>query len=483
MKKALHSSIAFLIFLTIYSVLGVFNLDRLPVAWTDEVLNLDPAVQFIESGTYTSKLWPNKGADVFFASYFPGIQWFQTLYLNVLPITIFWVRLPFLILTIISMIWVYKTLKRNTYITDVTATLIVLIIFLDKSTFELTRSMRVETLIIFGVSMLFYLNRSARSTALKSFIMGYLIMCHAYVWPFLGIWFMALWIPQKTPQKIWNLCLFLLPSFFFLASVNFNISIIWQQMGFHINQHTIGKTDLPHHPIINSVWYRFFPHYLEQPLIPFIFYGIIILILYLVITRKISNIMQSGYIIGWLFSILLLFGIMSPQYRYVPVFWMSGWIILSQLNHINLHAPIAKNLLILMALNLTFSFLGRHGAGYLQQNARNPEAVLDFLRKELEQPNASDDTKTLILGSSVGFYFAHQQELQPSFEYGVDFYPQHFKWSQFQRVILLTHEHRPQDTLIATYRSIPERWNAPSWMMAFAKGGTYDGMRLYQLKP
>ena len=33
------------IFFLIYAILGIINLDALPVAWTDEVLNLDPAVQ------------------------------------------------------------------------------------------------------------------------------------------------------------------------------------------------------------------------------------------------------------------------------------------------------------------------------------------------------------------------------------------------------------------------------------------------------
>lgn len=54
MRQALKSYPAILIFFLVYTTLSLINLDSLPVAWTDEVLNLDPAVQFIHNGQYIS---------------------------------------------------------------------------------------------------------------------------------------------------------------------------------------------------------------------------------------------------------------------------------------------------------------------------------------------------------------------------------------------------------------------------------------------
>ena len=98
MRQALKSYPAILVFFLVYTALSLINLDSLPVAWTDEVLNLDPAIQFIHNGHYTSKLWPNPNCDIIFASYLPALQWFQTAYLSFLPLEIFWVRLRLLFL-------------------------------------------------------------------------------------------------------------------------------------------------------------------------------------------------------------------------------------------------------------------------------------------------------------------------------------------------------------------------------------------------
>jgi hypothetical protein len=116
----------------------------------------------------------------------------------------------------------------------------------------------------------------------------------------------------------------------------------------------------------------------------------------------------------------------------------------------------------------------------LQTQARSPEGVHDFLRKNLE---TAEGTRTLLLGESIGFYHAHRGRNHQCFDYGVDFYPQHFDWKNYDKVVLLTHELRPQDSLIATYESLPEKWPTPQIMQAFAKGGTYNEMRLYLLKP
>ncbi len=144
MRKALSTYPAILCLIFTYAILSLVNLESLPVAWTDEVLNLDPAIQQLQNGTYTSKLWPNPNSDVIFASYLPAIQWFQSAYLRIVPIEIFWVRLPFALLTWGSIILGYFIIRKNSQLNDFWASIWVGIAFLDKSVFELSRSMRVE---------------------------------------------------------------------------------------------------------------------------------------------------------------------------------------------------------------------------------------------------------------------------------------------------------------------------------------------------
>lgn len=479
MRKALKSYPALLIFFLIYAALSLLNLDRLPVAWTDEVLNLDPAVQFIKNGRFTSKLWPNPNCDEIFASYLPGIQWFQTAYLRLLPIEIFWVRLPFALLIWGSILIAYRIIRKNTPLNDFWSTLWVAIAFLDKSVFELSRSMRVEPLLIFGILLLFNWAPKRKLWAIKSVLIGYLAMAHIYIWPFLLLWFLSDWLKLNTTQKLLQTALVLIAPMAFFAYVDFEWHTIAEQMGFHAQQHTLTQTDLPHNPLLNSLWFRFFPYYLEQPLNPLLFYGIIALISILFFKQKMWRTPQLWIYGAWLLGIVLMFGVMTPQYRYLPVFWIVGILLLLGSKRINTQARFVKIIAVFIAVNAGFSFAGRHSAAFLQSQARNPEGVYDFLQKHIK----SDSSYTLILGESIGFYHAHRGRNQSRFDYGVDFYPQHFNWNDYNQVVLLTHDLRPQDSLISVYESLPEKWATPELMQSFAKGGTYNGMRLYLLKP
>lgn len=481
MRENLRKHLAFIVFFCIYAGLGYLNLDTLPVAWTDEVLNLDPAVQFVENGAYTSKLWPNKGANIHFASYLPGIQWFQTVYLYFLPIEIFWVRLPFFLINLGSIILIYRYLIKNTALNPFWITLISAVIFLDKSVFELMRSMRVEPVIIFGVSILLNLSKKRSLYFLKALIIGYLSMCHVYVWPFLAFWFIYDWIRLNTAKKVLYILICLLPLFLFWSTTGYNASNILTQMGFHAQQHTVVQSDLPHNPLLNSLWYRFYPYYLEQALNPFIFLGLFLIILMLSLKHKAWKNLNYGIHLAWITGMIFLFGIMSPQYRYLPVFWIVGIVLVVTSKRINLTHRIFRYGIVFIVLNASFSFLGRHTAAILQSRARDAEAVHDFLRKELK--TQEPDTKLLLLGESIGFYHAHRGRNAHNYDYGVDFYPQHFNWNNYDYIYLLSHEERPQDMLIATYQSNKEALPIPKFMEKFAKGGTYDGMKVYQLKP
>lgn len=479
MRKALSTYPAILCLIFTYAILSLVNLESLPVAWTDEVLNLDPAIQQLQSGTYTSKLWPNPNSDVIFASYLPAIQWFQSAYLRIVPIEIFWVRLPFALLTWGSIILGYFIIRKNSQLNDFWASIWVGIAFLDKSVFELSRSMRVEPIIIFGILLLFYWSPKRKLWWIKSLLIGYLAMAHVYIWPFLFIWFLKDWISLTPIKKALSAAFTLMAPFLFLKSLNFNLNTLFEQMGFHAQHHTLTQTDLPHNPLLNSLWYRFYPYYFEQALNPVILYGMILMIFGFFIKQKMWR-KPNDWIYGsWILGILIIFTVLTPQYRYLPIFWISGILLLIQSKRVNFMAPAIKGIALLLFVNLSFSFLGRHSAALIQAKSRNPVYVYDFLHKYLPNPKKN---RTLILGESIGFYYAHRGRNHHTFDYGIDFYPQHFNWSDYDHIVLLSHEVRPQDSLIAIYESPKESFKTPTTMKAFAKGGTYDGMRVYSLK-
>jgi hypothetical protein len=261
-------------------------------------------------------------------------------------------------------------------------------------------------------------------------------MAHVYVWPFLLVWFLSDWLRLTPRQKITAALLTLLAPLAFLASVNFDWSVIAQQMGFHAQHHTLTQTDLPHNPIVNSLWYRFFPYYREQPLNPFFFYGLVLVMLNLFWKQKMWLKPDSWIYGAWLLGIILLFGIITPQYRYLPVFWILGILLFLSSKRIHIQVPALKLLALSIAVNGFFSFAGRHTASLLQAQARSPKGVHDFLRKELK---SEPHTRTLLLGESIGFYHTHLGQNYLIFDYGIDFYPQHFNWNDYDKVVLFLH--------------------------------------------
>ncbi len=282
-----------------------------------------------------------------------------------------------------------------------------------------------------------------------------------------------------TDKKSIICCLHINGTLFILEKFKLQFEYPIRTNGLSCTTSHTNANRLPHNPLLNSLWYRFYPYYFEQALNPVILYGMILMIFGFFIKQKMWR-KPNDWIYGsWILGILIIFTVLTPQYRYLPIFWISGILLLIQSKRVNFMAPAIKGIALLLFVNLSFSFLGRHSAALIQAKSRNPVYVYDFLHKYLPNPKKN---RTLILGESIGFYYAHRGRNHHTFDYGIDFYPQHFNWSDYDHVVLLSHEVRPQDSLIAIYESPKESFKTPTTMKAFAKGGTYDGMRVYSLK-
>lgn len=460
-------------FCFIYFLLGIINLDRLPVAWTDEIQGLDPAVQHLKTGIFKSIVWPNPNANEYFASYPPLWQWIHRINLSIFPVEIFYVRLPFLLMHLGTIIFAYFTIikiKKN----HTLALLIILLFSLDKSVFEISRSMRIDVPILLLISSYTYYFQNPNRKKIRLIVLSLLPFAHIYTWPFV---FIFLWYEFRNTQLknigFYFVLPFILLFVFYLKTVNFNTNFIIDQLGMQANEHTITSTSKPHNPILNSLWYRFFPYYKEQILMYGVYVFLIIGIPSIVAKWRFS-LLRSPWVISYLLTFFLLFVIASPQYRYLPFFLFLGIITILNIPQINVTAKVLKTILVVIILNSSLSFLGRHSAAIIQSEERDPIPVYDFLSKYAQD---SSGRKGLIVGSAIAAYYTYRG--RTNLEYGIDFYPENWP-KQSDSIFWFTHKTAPFTRKVAQYE-VPLNKTLPDWAYKFAKGRTYSGLTLYKV--
>jgi len=462
----------FLFFIFFYALLGLINLTTLPVAWTDEVMNLDPAIQFEKFGHFFSKLWPNPGAEKVFASYPPLIEIWHIFWLKITNPTVFNIRLPFLLFHLGTLTILYlllnKSLKSN-YL----PLLFVLLFAFDKSVFELSRSVRVEVLILLLISLYYFLQIKSNNPYLQGLIAGLLLIAHLYTLPIVLAWLIKTCVKNKFKYNFNFGIMFIIPTLFSLWFINFNVSEIISQLGLQASKHTPQSTGF-FYILRDSFFGRFFPHYKEQPLMWLVYLGILFLTIQLLIKQR--NNIASALLNGSLLELLLLgitiFGAMSAQYRYLPAFLLIGIITLN--NEISLNNRYFNIFILIVVFNGLLSFSARHITAFYQRNERMPKPILSFLDQ-----NIPKNKKTLILGESIGEYYAATHKLC---DYGLDYHPIHFKYSEYENVYYLSKDSIPYTNCkkIGIYSPILN--NIPTFMLKFAKGGTYSNTILWKVE-
>jgi len=452
--------------------LGLFNLTTLPVAWTDEVMNLDPAIQFHKFGHFFSKLWPNPGAEKVFASYPPLIEVWHILWLKIANPTVFNIRLPFLIFHLITLSLLYfilfKSFKNN-YI----ALLFVLLFAFDKSVFEMSRSVRVEVLILLLISLYYFFQTKSNNPYLQGLLSGLLLIAHLYTMPIVLAKLIKTCCKNNLQHNIKLGIALILPTLFSLWLINFEVSEIISQLGLQATKHTPQSNGFSH-ILRDSFWGRFFPYYKEQPFMWLVYVGILFLPFQILIKQRtnIKTALLKGTILELLLLGITIFGAMSAQYRYLPAFLLIG--IITFATEIKLNNKIFNTFIAIVVLNGFLSFTARHVTAIYQRQERISEPILAFLDTNIPQ-----NKKTLILGESIGEYYAATHKLC---DYGLDFHPIHFKYADYENVYFLSKESIPyfNCTKIGTYNPIQNK--IPAIVTKFAKGGTYSNTILWKVE-
>lgn len=456
----------FFILLAVFAVLGILNLQILPIAWTDEVMNLDPALQWHKTGNYAGLLWPNKGASSLFLAYPPLIEFLHILSIYIFPFDIFWMRLPMLLFHLSAIILLYISIKK--YSKDIWIGVVLCLLFMfDKVVFEISRSMRVEVLETFLVVLLFYLHYSKKSNLLKGLVLGFLITAHLKMWPFVLIWISLEWMSKESLKSKFVLAFVsIIPSLLFLIFIDFEILELYNQLFSQAEKHT--STGGFASQLSANLFGRFWPVYAEQVWVfPIHFYILISSVIQIFKTRfkVFAPVLFLGTYLAWMVFL-------APHYRYWPPLYACGlFVMVSDTRFKNLFKQDKiKSAFIWLVPALMAGFLSRHAIAGIQHKSRSTKAVIEWL-----QPEIQVQYKTLIVGNAAAFYMSNQENI----DYGMEMYPQNLHFDSYDKVFLLT-----ADSVNLTpqmYYEIQEM-QLPNWLKYFGKAGTYKGLKLYPVQ-
>lgn len=451
--------------LALYLLAGLINLAQLPVVWTDEVMNLDPAVQWHKTGHYQGFLWPNAGSNVVFLSYPPLIEIWHIAMLYLLPLDVFWMRLPFLLLHVFTALLLYRLLLQVTGKQIQIALLLTLLFIFDKVVFEISRSMRVEVLSVFLVVLLFWLHIFNKSAVWRGVVLGFLLLAHINLWPLVGAYFLHMLFIQKDIKKLAVAgFVSLIPPMLFLLFIDFNIQGLMVQMFQQTGKHTanggLGGR------FVDFVFLRFWPVYREQP------WALLYTPLMLAVGIRSLFKARPVNVFAWVFVLVAIswMFILAPHYRYWPPLFVVGLLLFaSQVRGFNQALLISRPVWILIILALGTGFIARHYIAFIQREERSPKLAKAWLKEHLDSSQ-----KTLIVGEGIAFYLS----LESNFYYGIPFYPQNLHPEQFDEVYYLAKEN-PGLELVSEYQ--PPIAAIPSFLRRLQKGETYAGMKLIRI--
>ena len=529
----------------VYLITGLINLDRLPIAWNDEIQNLDPALVWHHTGNYCSPLWPNPGAENKFLSYPPLLEAWHCLWLffGQSP----WVvRLPFLLFHLLTAILLYRFVclllsdrssKRKQpepylpIVVEQIALFITALFLFDKSTGEISRSLRVETPIL--LLLMGFVSLSPKLItrckiyipALLGLFLGSLSIAHLYTWPLVIIATTLIFNHFIHYQKQARFLFALI----FLLGLIAPISIFWYAVKpemHDLSTQLLMQTDDHSGTSLGSNVYgffigRFIPYYLEQPYTFFLhliyWLGSIRLLISFYDPRpnlwssffntpkkQFFNPFHTTVLIPILY---LSFSIptaifLNPQHRYYPVQHLLGLLVIAvylqnfkpqihwnPLSHWRyLVKPQALEVtadnkrsnritpwisLICMISMLT-PWTIRNSAAFLQHNQRNPNTAIEFLNKNLNSLTAGE-----ILGEPIANYWLSQSPHPKNWKYGFEFYPQHFPFNSQKPRYFLSRTTPKQLPFLIVQDSLIIK---PKFNFTQKLGHTYDGLYLYKVQ-
>jgi hypothetical protein len=450
-----------LFLLYFFLCLGV--LSYIPIAWIDEAMFADAARNLAQTGQYASRLWEQPQTEKFLLGHLPLWQLLLALWYKVFPTTIFWTRLPGLLLYagFAVMAWFYfsKLLNINT------ALVITLLCVGDKAIFEAARSVRMD---ILGAFLLMFLATGLLrkwNALVLSLACGLLTLVHPNFW--LATLILGIPIFLQSKSKWQTGIIGLLPIILYLIWIFPWRHLITVQLLANGGDHIRSDGNIIE--ILQDYFFiRYFKWYEIQQILPILYIVTLFSAPFLFFREE-----KFRPVILLLWAQTLFLIIMTGNYpRYnLPVVisvWLLFPLILKRLPE-SFNLEKFKNSFIIISLSLAlYPLISRTALAWYQKTERDPDRLLAWLNTSLP-----DNPQTLLIDEAIGYYLQ-----RPGTDFGFLHSIDKFDLCQYKGGIYrLTYQTLPSNQwkLMSSY-SVEEAI-LPAWI---PMRQTYRGLLLYQ---
>lgn len=470
----------FIIILGILFGIMLLNLNKVPIAWIDEVMNIEPAWQYLQGNGFIGKMWPHAGTENAFLAYLPLSSFIHLVDIYLFPNEIFYTRLLWLVALGITCFYIFRYIVAR-YLTNIAVIYFILCLFvLDEGINNSLRNGRVEMPAIAIMSALFYLAIRNKRPSIQTVLISLLLISHPGLYPIAIIFALNILTKKASPLKriqyILTICFF---PFIYLLIANFDFQNIYQQLVLHGREH--DQTAVQGNPFYLHFFERFWPVYKYQPYMIVLNIIMHISCVYAIIFRW--NPRQQLLEWSYLLTSLFWFFALAPFYRYTSVLSFMMFLHLPSLVHRIFSVfgflkfslkSISKfqfiGVFLLLSI-LSVPFVVRHYYTFKQWPERNEYGVYTWLDKSLQ---ASTSKKNLIIDEAIGFYYTMNHK---GYDFTLPYSLHKINLNDYEHIYYLSFRNEPQlSNLISTYTV--ENTNTD---IADRKIITYNNLKLYEV--
>lgn len=470
----------FIILLGILFGIMLLNLNKVPIAWLDEVMNIEPAWQFLQGNGFIGKMWPHAGTENEFLAYLPLTSFIHLIDGFIFPQELFYTRILWLLALGITCIYVFKYIVARYLTTESVIYFILCLFVLDEGINNSMRNGRVEMPAIAIMSALFFLSIRNKRPSVQTLLISLLFISHPGLFP-IAILFSLNILTKKASllKRVQYIITILFFPFVYLYIAHFDFQNIYQQLVLHGREH--DQTAVQGNPFYLHFIERFWPIYKYQPYMIVLNIIMHISCVYAIIFRwnPRNQLLEWSYLLTSLFWFFAL----APFYRYTSVlsflmflhlpslaqriFSVFGFLKFS-LKNIN---KIQLSAVFLVLVIISIPFMARHYNAYQQRTERNEYKVYNWLDNTLQN---STSKKNLIIDEAVGFYYCMNHT---GYDFTLPYSLHKINMNDYEHIYYLSFREEPKlSKKIATYTLK----NSKS-IFSDRKVVTYNGLKLYEV--
>jgi hypothetical protein len=472
----------FIIILTVLFTTMLLNLNKVPIAWIDEIMNIEPAWQYLQGNGFIGKMWPHEGAESAFLAYLPLCSFIHFIDLSLFPAELFYTRFLWLLFLGISCLYMFKYIVARYMTVEAIIYFIVCVFVLDEGINNSLRNGRIELPAIAIMSVLFYLSIRNKRPSIQAVLISLLLIAHPGLYPIAFIFSFNLLTKKasilKRIQYVVSIAFF---PMIYLLLADFNFQNIYQQLVMHGQEH--DQTAVQGNAFYLHFVERFLPIYKYQPYM--LIFNIIMHIscLYNIIFRwnPRNQLLEWSY----LFTSIFWFFTLAPFYRYTSVLTFLMFLhvpslmqrIFSLFGYLKFSLKtgnkVQLSLMFALLLVIAMPFSVRHYYTFKQWPERNEYKVYSWLENSMQHHTKK---KNLIIDEAIGFYYTMNHA--DAYEFTLPYALHKYDIRNYEHVYYLSFRNTPKlSNLISTYE-VSGQAELPTFGKKIL---TYNGLKLYEV--